>query len=108
MVSHEERSIWSRAKEWTLQEFLAVSYPYWVLAGDFLILLVYCYEQDMTVLIYAAMPETMKSVGWFALLFVLEVNLHAYSLSSLSLIFQLVEVHMENSEDHIRGIFLCV
>ena len=85
----EGTSIWSRAREWSLQELLSVSYPYWVLIGDFFILLVYCYEQDMTVLLYAALPETMKTPGWFSLLFLLEVNLYAYGLPSLSLLLPL-------------------
>ena len=82
-------SIWSRVRTWKRQELLAVAYPYCILGSIGLVLTMYCYEQDMTVLIYSSLPESVKSPFWFAILLLEEANMFIYSLVSVSLIFQL-------------------
>ena len=76
-------------KTWTLQELLAVVYPYCGSAAVGLILAMYCYEPDMTALIYSSLPESVKTPAWFTVLLPQEANLFIYSLISVCLIFQL-------------------
>ena len=76
-------------KTWTRHELLAVAYPYCLLVSICLILTVFCFQQNMTVLIYSSLPDTSKSPIWFAILMLQEANMYMYSMFSVALIFQL-------------------
>ena len=64
-------------------------YPFCLSASVGAILTMYCYEQDLSVLLYSSLPTSMKTPVWFAILLPLEANMLLYSLMSVSLIFQL-------------------
>lgn len=53
------------------------------------ILTLYCFERDMTVLLFAALPDNMKTTPWFVLLLLLEANMWLYSGFICNFIFQL-------------------
>ena len=79
----------SRLKRWTLQELLAVVYPYCTAATSILILTIYWFQKDLSALLYSSLPETYKTRLWFTLCFLQEVNLLLYSWFSIGIIFQL-------------------
>ena len=77
------------AKNWTLQEWLAIANPYCAGAAVILILTIFRFEQNIPSLIYSSLPENSQTRFWFTLLFLQEANQLFYSLHSMSFIFQL-------------------
>ena len=49
----------------------------------------YCFEQDMTCLIYHSLPDSVKSPAWFVILLLPEANLMLHAVSSCALLIQL-------------------
>ena len=83
------KGVLSRAKDWTLQELLAVACPYCLVATATFLLTMYCFQQDMTTLLYSSLPAEYKTPFWFTLCFIQEANQMFYSLISSSVILQL-------------------
>lgn len=79
---------WKHLKDYTVQELLAVVYPYCVAIPTILILIMYCLEQDMTGLIFASVPGKFKTGAVFALCLTQEAHQFHFAFQTICLIFQ--------------------
>ena len=83
------QSLWNIVRSWTLQELLAMSIFYCLAAAVTLMLAVYWFREDMSLLIYSSLTEEHQPRLWFMICFFQEANLMLFSLFSTSFIFQL-------------------
>ena len=84
-----DEKLWSRMKTWTRQELVAVACPYCNVIAAILVLAIYSTQQDLTALLYAALPESLKSPAWFICLLLPEANLLFYTAFGVTLVLQL-------------------
>ena len=81
---------WGHIMSWSLQELLAVAYLYCFICTVTLLLIMYCFEWDLSLLVFSSLPETFQqSPLWFMTCQPEEVNLISYAMFSCSFIFQL-------------------
>ena len=90
ILGHEKGGLRAQIRSWTLQELLAVAYPYCIVVTVTLMLVMYCIEWDMSMLIYSSLPDTYKHCPlWFLVCLLEEANLLLYATFSVIFIFQL-------------------